>query len=208
MNSLAGVYQGGNAALMRVRKHPITMNDSLPSDGSDHIGQQLAAFAAAHIAADTDCFASVDALSRARSLARCLRTVDAADAHAPALDWWSRARTVLATLVLDESMIAGAGLRGGSIRTMEFVRGGVHVDLEVEPLIRHTTRRGIVRGQVESGADCDGVPVVLVDESGHEAASTTLDDLGFFSVFLPSGTYSLAIALPAGAIMATGVCVQ
>ncbi len=184
------------------------MNDPLPSRDSDDLGQQLAAFAIAHLAADAECIASTNARSRACALARCLPTVDPNNAQALRVDWWDRARAALATLVLDEPMIAGIGLRGGSIRAMEFVQGDVHIDLEVEPIVRHTTRRGVVRGQVESGTSCEGTPVVLVDDSGFEAASTTLDDLGFFSVFLPAGTYAVAIALPTGAIMATGVFVQ
>ncbi len=181
------------------------MNDF---DRTNEHNDPMANFAVAHIKADAHCLASTRAHASALALARCLPRVVSRDVTGAPLAWWDRARTALATLTLDESLLAGAGLRGGSVRAMEFVQGDVHLDLEVEPLVRHSTRRGIVRGQVESGEACDGVPVVLIDEEGNEAASTTLDDLGFFSVFLPVGTYGVAIALPTGAMLATGVCVQ
>lgn len=179
-----------------------------PSQSSDEFNSRMAAFAIAHISADANCLASSSALTRALALARCLpATLPGESADAP-LPWWDRARAAVASLTLDERMLAGAGLRGGSIRAMEFVHDGVHMDLEVEPLVSHKSNRGIIRGQVESCGTHEGVPVVLVDEQGAQTASTVLDDLGFFSILMPAGTYAVAVALPSGAFIATGIFVQ
>ncbi len=181
------------------------MNDPRPTNPS---AQQLAEFALSSVRWDSDCAPSNATQMRALELARCLPMPRACDSGASPCAWWDRARAALATLTQEHTVLCGAGLRGGSIRAMEFVQGDVHMDLEVEPLVRHTSRRGIVRGQVEASTQREGVPVVLVDDAGNEAASTTLDDLGFFSVLLPAGNYAVAVALPTGAIIATGVFVQ
>jgi len=175
---------------------------------SDEHNQRMAEFAIAHIAADARCTVSPSVLANALGLARCLPSAVSGGPADALLAWWDRARVALASVTFNESMLSGVGLRGGTIVAMEFVQGNVHIDLEVEPLVRHTTRRGVVRGQVQSVDNCEGIPVVLVDEAGNEAASTTLDDLGFFSVFLPVGTYAVAFALPTGSILAKGVLVQ
>lgn len=153
---------------------------------------------------ELDCAPSSDVLLRAVSLSRCLPKIESSGAA----QWWNAARTVLASVVTDRPVLAGAGLRGGIIRTMEFSQRDVHIDLEVEPLRTHTRNSGVVRGQVEAMDKVEGVPVVFVDSQGSARAATTLDDLGFFSTTLPSGTYQLAIALPAGAVVAAGIHVQ
>ena len=140
---------------------------------------------------------------RALALSRLLPTPDANSAP-----WWSRLRAAVATLVQDDLLFAGAALRGDSIRTMGFTQEQTHIDLEIEPVRKSTAHCGIVRGQVDAGIDCNGIPVAFVAKSGVEAASTTLDDLGFFSATLPSGTYDIAFAMPGGPICVAEVLVQ
>lgn len=125
-----------------------------------------------------------------------------------ATPWWSRVRSAIASVVSDELLLSGVALRGDSIRTMGFTHDATHIDLEIEPVRRSTAHRGIVRGQVEAGIDCNGIPVAFIEKSGAQAASTTLDDLGFFSATLPSGTYDIAFAMPGGPICVAEVLVQ
>ncbi len=165
------------------------------------IDPTMETFITQRLRGEFDCIASDAIRVRALSLSRCLPSAESSS-------WWNRARATAAILLCDQHNPAGAALRGGSIRTMEFSQNDVHIDIEVEPVRSHATVRAVIRGQLESVAKCEGTPVVFVDAAGDSAATTTLDDLGFFSVILPSGKYDIAFALPAGAIFAAGVLIQ
>lgn len=175
------------------------------SDAARESWEQFLAPRIAAVAADRMDGANI---RRAAELARLLPAPIQGSAAVSIVSWWSRVRTAVATLVEDQSILAGAALRGDSIRSMGYRHDETRVDLEIEPVRRSTKHQGIIRGQVEAPADCNGIPVAFVAKSGVETASTTLDDLGFFSAMLPSGTYDIAIAMPGGPICVAEVLVQ
>lgn len=140
-------------------------------------------------------------VDRARSLASLLPSAEMGD-------WWSPARTKPAALLADETLLAGAALRGDRIRSLGFQCAETHIDLEIEPVRQSRHQQGIIRGQVETTGPCQGVPVAFVEKGGGQTTSTTLDDLGFFSATLPSGTYDIAFAMPGGPICVAAVLVQ
>ena len=140
-------------------------------------------------------------VDRARSLASLLPTAYAGD-------WWSQRRTKSAVLLAEDTLLAGSALRGDKIRSFGFQHAETRIDLEIEPVRASTHQQGIVRGQVETTGPCQGVPVAFVEKAGGQAISTTLDELGFFSAILPSGTYDIAFAMPGVPICMAAVLVQ
>lgn len=178
--------------------------DAVTNPGERRFAGRIAA-ALESMRADAALVVGLPALRRAIDLERLLpRVVEGSLAAAP-LAWWSKSRAALANLTSDETVTLSAGLRGGSIRRMEFRQGSVHLDLEVEPVRRSTSSKGIIRGQAEGPGELSGIPAVFINSAGEEAATTTLDDSGFFEAILPEDVYEVAIAFPHGAVVTTGV---
>ncbi len=155
--------------------------------------------------ADAALAVGLPVLRRAIDLERLLPKVVAGVGGSAPVAWWNKSRAALASLTADETLTLSAGLRGGSIRRLEFRQGSVHLDIEVEPVRRSTSSKGIIRGQAEGPGDLSGIPAVFINSAGEEVAVTTLDDSGFFEAILPEDVYEVAIAFPHGAVVTTGV---